>query len=626
MTISNQLRTFAAIAAAYASCAAAGDGTWTQTASSDPRSNYRDTGSTSYFNWLDEANWQDGFVPTTGVDAAALSNVPDVITQIAGSLRFQYIRIPGSTVTNAAISGNAHHIILCGSEWNNLVTVGDVSGFEGLIRSYYANSGLAFMQSTTVPYFSAHGLPQLKVVDAADSVTVKTLGGRGTVSKSGAGGLTIEDGSANAAVRLTGSGTLTLGGHSYPDSLVPGYTVRLDASAPGAVTAEAPASDGRRYVSEWRDVEHPAVKATQGDATVRPFLRDNYLNGKPVIDFGAYWGTQESVTGDSLHEELGRPAWMSCTSATIGSVFYVAEETCRTNCAPVVVGNAASGYFTRKFDNTAKTPTKSGLLFTEYLRSPFQTGDLRMDGMRVPFNHYEPHGFARWQTYSLVQDDVDETTTWNQIMADRSNRRGGARLAEIVSYPSTLSREQIRQNNAYLRKKWYGDAAEAADADVGTVFLAAAGNAMKIAVPAGKTANLPEIVRSASCTSAQPIKTGAGRLALDVVQPSSMTVSVEQGSVGFRSLVGPRAASAAMSRGANAPHPPPRRPPTILPSGSRRTTWPSVSRSLRRTAPTSCRVGTTCARSRPTSSPLRTTRTARILFHGLSLTPSTASR
>ena len=61
MTISNQLRTFAAIAAAYASCAAAGDGTWTQTASSDPRSNYRDTGSTSYFNWLDEANWQDGF-------------------------------------------------------------------------------------------------------------------------------------------------------------------------------------------------------------------------------------------------------------------------------------------------------------------------------------------------------------------------------------------------------------------------------------------------------------------------------------------------------------------------------------------------------------------------------------
>ena len=47
------------------------------------------------------------------------------------------------------------------------------------------------------------------------------------------------DGSANAAVRLTGSGTLTLGGHSYPDSLVPGYTVRLDASAPGAVTAEA---------------------------------------------------------------------------------------------------------------------------------------------------------------------------------------------------------------------------------------------------------------------------------------------------------------------------------------------------------------------------------------------------
>ena len=519
----------------------AADGVWTKSAASKVASNYRDTSSGSPYNWTDAVNWDGGVVPITSADTATLSNTPDVATDIAGIARMQYISMAG-TVTNAAISGNAWHTLLCGTKYDQVVTVGDVSGFAGLIRSYYGRTGLSFTQSTTVQHFSADGFPKLAVDNAADTVTVASLGGRGTIMKTGAGSLKIEDGSQNAAVRMEGAGTLILGGHSYPDELVAGHNVHIDASDASTITAAAPAADGRRYVSEWRDVANPTVTLTANDENARPFLREGYLDGKNVVDFGAFWGSADNAsTGDSLYGELGNPAWLSLSfSAPIGSVFYVAEETCRTNCSPLVAGHHLSGRFTRKMNVDAKTPSNSGLLFTEYLNTQYQAGDLRMDGMRVPFNHYEKGGFARWQTYSFVPGTESvETIWWSQLMADRTIKRGGARVAEMITYQNILTREQIRQNNAYLRKKWYGGAAEAADADVGTVYLATT-SGMKISVPEGKTANLPTLVRSASRTSVQPVKTGAGRLALDVVQPASMTVSVEGGSIAFRQLTGPR--------------------------------------------------------------------------------------
>ncbi len=523
-----------------ASAVSAAEGVWTQTASSAARSNFKDTACSASYKWEDATNWQDGFVPTTGGDSATFSNTPDIVTDIAGSLRLQYILVPAS-VTNAAISGNARHTLICGAVYPQSVTVGDISGFAGLIRSYKQRSGLSFTQSTTVQHFSSDGFPQLNVQNAADTVTVASLGGRGAIMKTGAGMLRIDDGNQNASVRLEGTGSLVLGGHSYPDELVAGHNVHIDASDASTITVGEPAADGRRYVSEWRDATNSTISLTQSDASIRPYLREGYLNGKNVVDFGAFWGSSDDCTDDSLYGELGNPAAMALSfTAPIGSVFYVAEETCRTNCSPLVAGHHSSGRFTRKFETTAKSPTRSGILFTEYLNTGYQVGDLRMDGMRVPYNHYEKGGFARWQTYSFVPTAEDfETIWWNRLMADRDIKRGGARVAEMITYPNILTREQIRQNNAYLRKKWYGGAAEAADADVGTVYLAAT-SGMKISVPEGKTANLPTLVRSASRTSVQPVKTGAGRLALDVVQPASMTVTVEEGSLAFRQLDGPR--------------------------------------------------------------------------------------
>ena len=126
-------RVAAFVAASLCASAFGGEGVWTQSASSKVQSNFKDTACTSYYNWLDAANWQDGFVPTVSGDSAVLANKPEIATDIPGLMRLQYILVPGS-VTNAAISGNARHTLICGADHTQLVTVGDMSGFAGLIR------------------------------------------------------------------------------------------------------------------------------------------------------------------------------------------------------------------------------------------------------------------------------------------------------------------------------------------------------------------------------------------------------------------------------------------------------------------------------------------------------------
>lgn len=523
------------LAALACLCGHAGEGVWIKTEASVNNRNYRDTISTDYCWYTNTLYWQGGFVPKTAADSADLSLKP-VVNGSGNSLYMQYIRVPNCVpaLTNGTLSGSAWHTLVIQDD-KNLFTVGDASRYEGLVRSYSRSAGLAFMQSTRLPYFSADGMPRIHVPESADTATIASLGGRGLVSKTGAGTLRIEDGSYQANVRM-GGGRLELAGHDYPDQLVANYTARFDASRADALETET-GVDGRAYVNAWHDREHPGVQAWATNGTTRPFVRPGYLNGKNVVDFGAYWGTLEKVTDlpDYFREALGQPALLKTTDTKIGSLFYVAEETQRSNCAPVVIGQDVSGYFVRKFDNLEKTPTVSGLLFTEYLRSEFQTGDLRLNGTRVPHHHYEPGGFARWMTYSFVPNgDFTADLKWNQLMADRGNRRGGARLAEVVSYPTRLSAEEIRQNNAYLRKKWFGTAAEAADADVGVVYLT--GNAaLSIDVPAGKTSRLPVLTRG-DTAKATPVKTGGGRLVLDVVTPADMPLEVEEGEIAFADM------------------------------------------------------------------------------------------
>ena len=165
------------------------------------------------------------------------------------------------------------------------------------------------------------------------------------------------------------------------------------------------------------------------------------------------------MTGDERYGELGHAAYMKFKSTqTSRSVFYVQEETQYTNCMPVIMGHNTGACFYRvsHYNGNPITPTASGLLYGHYLAEQFVAGDFRMNSVNVPFNHGEPGGFARPIVYSAATVANADTVSFNRLMRDRDIKWGGARVGELMMYDSRLTTEQIRQNNAYLSKKWLG--------------------------------------------------------------------------------------------------------------------------------------------------------------------------
>lgn len=486
------------------------------------------------FPWSTATYWRSGVAPLEDISTVYITNA----VSKEAAMSEQRIELPTnqSLEVPTLIGDNLRTILFPSGAGGKTFTVGDAANFKGIFRSFAQTPAtFAFSSSTTVEQFAADGVPYLKVINPDDKVVVKSILGRGTISKYGPGTMKIMDGSVNMRLRHV-EGTVELVGHSYPDALVSGYDADYDASAENVFVASE-GSDGREHVQTWKSANSPTVfysTATNETVEARPFLRTNYANGRTVVDFGAYKGNDTAMDAAS-YAELGTPAFMENHSTLESrSLFWVQEETSRSNCVPVVVGDRTGAAFHRSIANKYRSPSFSGLLFGEWQPTKYQHGDIRMDGMRVPWNHYEPGGFARMMTYSMVGEKDDDALSYYMMLgSDRYSRFGGMRVGEIVSYRTKLTAEQTRQNNAYLRKKWLGHVPEAVDADVGALYLATGNGG--VSVGAGETALVPTVVAGDSVRQ-DVIKKGDGTLVLDEVRLGANRISVQGGKIAFRDL------------------------------------------------------------------------------------------
>lgn len=280
------------IVACAAGLAFGTDGVWTYTKALDNAS----------FNWMDPSNWQDGAIPNGAGDTAALGGVEaDLgnkiqIINVTNAVNRSWNNGEQVSLTLDSITGLKNQQIRQGFGIKALTAVADPSGFLGPWRSDRVYSGLQVTADadTTVPQVMAGCMFELNLPYAGVKTTVGKVRGVGTMIKKGPGDLALMDAGSDAVtLRLAGAGALELGRDKSQDAApVSGAFVHLDASQTNTMTFVA-GEDGRTYVSRWNDCDGRSIYAYQdtaiaGSATNRPHLRTDYLNGKAVVDFGAF--------------------------------------------------------------------------------------------------------------------------------------------------------------------------------------------------------------------------------------------------------------------------------------------------------------------------------------------------
>lgn len=493
------------------------DGVWTYTKALD----------SSKIDWQDATKWQGGSIPNGTDDTAALGGVAAALgsnIQIINVTNVANRTYSNNEMTGLAlrsVTGLKNQQIRQNDGLKSLTEVFDPSGFLGPWRTERVYSGLSVTADadTSVPQLMTGNMFELNLPNAGVKTTVGKIRGVGTMIKKGAGDLAITDAGAHATtLRLAGAGTLSLGrDKSNDDHPVAGAWLHLDASQTNTMTFVAGA-DGKTYISRWNDCDGAKAYAEQtlaiaGSATNRPFLRLDGLNGKPVVDFGAFFGNNiEFDVYDHDVATYGETAWMDIRNQKIPrTAFVVMQEVRADHCDAVAVGNTGSALWYRFVARKDKV-RYAGVPFADtYGQFCWYRDGVSLNGLNVA--HDRKMNLTEWTVWAIP---YESGTYFNALMRDRNGRFGGARVAEIIAYETVLTEAEIRQNVAYLKNKWLkGVTAEGEDVDLGAAVVEDAG--VKFEVGEGKSAKIARIENNAGAAF---VKTGAGDLAVENVGAS----------------------------------------------------------------------------------------------------------
>jgi hypothetical protein len=277
-------------------------------------------------------------------------------------------------------------------------------------------------------------------VSGTGTVSVPDVSGLGDVYKTGEGTLLIGDTRNLDGTLHVREGRLRFGGHRpVPTAarLPAGLAFRLDASAVASLqTVEEGVSD---YVTRADDADGRDFYAWAASAAERPVLIAQALNGKPVIDFGAYGS--------------GRCLLWSNLISTVRSVFWV-------------VGSQNGGGFLLGCDSRYGTGDDSahfhrgdpftgvlGRLWRSNASPAVRQGVTRLNGVAVN-GEMTPLG-GEFDLISLV---TTGNTRASMFAGDRTfaDRTGGQQLAEVLVFTRALSATEVRDVEAYLASKWFG--------------------------------------------------------------------------------------------------------------------------------------------------------------------------
>lgn len=274
----------------------------------------------------------------------------------------------------------------------------------------------------------------VRQVSAQDGVLVKSGGGTllvGTISGAAAGA-----GFADAAVRVLGGAIGTLppiapsGSNTHHAA-----ALHLDASAEGSFTFSG--GDG---ISEWHDARANVDMAATASAFYRPpRLVANALNGKPVVDLGAYHevSVQPKSETESAYDDSG---WLSFQNVQVREGFLVLRDK-EIGRRIFMLGHKTEYKFHRG---------NNGRLIDGRNADGFAVrGAWRVDGVPV-----DPISHALDDSFHLVSFSLQCAIPANTLGWDRGYRCGGQEIAEVILYSEPLSPAERQAIEAQLMEKW----------------------------------------------------------------------------------------------------------------------------------------------------------------------------
>lgn len=494
---------------------------------------------TTSYAWTSPPVWQNGYVPT---------NAGDVVSIGSGNNTLM-LNIP---------AGNVFEIDSIVETYTNLyfrlafgaaparVTVRQLSGYNSVwpITFQYngswklngAYSGFEFTGTwddpTIVPSYYLGTLPYFGVPREDGAARIERLVNEGFFAKNGPGSLTVKGPhSSRSGVYLQeGEVIIDAKAEERHDIPAPGAVFHVDAS--NASTLQTVKEGGREYVTNWLDAAGGELSArntglrvdvvNQGIFELKPpYISERKVNGRSLVDFGRYMSFGSETQTD---KPAGALAW-SETVQNAREVFLAVEMTeIRPGHAGVVSYSGACQFY---------LGSQTNVLFQN--AAPLE-GDVRINGINFIANKGESCPLQM----RVISCRIPVDQRLDSFGRVAFSGYGGFRLGEALIYTKELTEVERRQTIAYLKARWLPSTheTEKKEWDLGDVVMGT-GGVSRVGVPEGGVARVRRIQALPVRDGEEPPtlkKTGGGRLVVDSVTPSTLPITVEEGSFAFSAV------------------------------------------------------------------------------------------
>ena len=250
----------------------------------------------------------------------------------------------------------------------------------------------------------------------------------------------------------------------FKPSVVPFYHV--DASLVTSMYTNT--VNGTNFIESWHDADGGTVRSTKSSGLQYPFLRDAFLNGRPVVDFGSYCILAGGKAGGAptVGGWGGALSWNE-TCSNVREVITVASDTedlidnwanikatvtgydlQYKRAQPFVCSASANPHFLRGNRDGSGTDSAPMLLSTALA---YSTAKITVDGQDVSNDSNYPAGFHVVNILSK-QDGLYASA----FSTDRLQTGGGTRIAEYYVFTEELSDDERARLLEKMNVKWFG--------------------------------------------------------------------------------------------------------------------------------------------------------------------------
>ena len=333
-------------------------------------------------------------------------------------------------------------------------------------------------------------------VPSGKTNAIEELSGAYRLTKTGPGALEIRYVKSSGASVVVSEGAVRFA-NPRPDDIFARAYFHVDASDTSTMAIET--VNGTNFVTRWNDADGRAERYAYHCTTAwncrtdpenrKPFLREGFQNGLPVMDFGSLL---TKFNTNELGQALGYGAAMTFDQVTpyIKEGFTVASDTEDYDYWPTVPS------FSTAMDGMSFFSHETAWRFMRRDYSPTGNAALGIMANHKNNNDYFEIGKSVWYDGVLltshpiwtrpsigfhifrIRPSADGNTTFKNFAAEyvgSSNRSyGGQRIAEYVLFTnrtetgeSTMTAAEATMVNRYLRVKWFAQSISAVTVERG---------------------------------------------------------------------------------------------------------------------------------------------------------------